>query len=502
MPVALLLSPDDQAVSAITAVLEEMSVTCDRPLDGVTAAQKLRSHTFDLVLVDCDNLPAAKLIFDVCRRGKGNENPVPIAVVDGRAGLPTAFRLGAELILTKPVAKDQARTTIRNAVNRVKKEEASSVPSVDALAANAETLNVQTPDGAVNKENVAAASGENKMPEERAMAAAASEQKVSLGTSLGTNTSVPQMLSQLLDHEREAKSQPKTLFFDPPGAPPRRRSVFEQSDDDQPEEERGSVKQARSRGPLAAVLVLLLAAAGLYGAWVYEPGFKEFGQAQIERVESLAGIAQQPQRTVPAPAATRPVAQSPAASTPKPVVPPQSAEPAAASSAQPVASSTKVAAAPSTTSHDIHPAAVVVSEAAKTTPRPDSVARALPNQIRGTIKNAADLGSADHASGDHASAGAPSLQAPAIILSSKGAEKRLLHSEQPTFTDAANRGPIVLKTVVDKNGNVTDATLLKGDSVLGASAIRAVKQWRYRPYIRDGKAQAFQTVIILDSQPH
>src|SRR5580692_1209500 len=122
MPHALLLSPDDQAVSAITGVLEEMSVTCERPLDGVSAAQKLNSQSFDLVLVDCENLPAAKLIFDVCRRGKNGSNPVPIAIVDGRAGLPTAFRLGAELILTKPVAKDQARTTIRAAVSRVRKE--------------------------------------------------------------------------------------------------------------------------------------------------------------------------------------------------------------------------------------------------------------------------------------------------------------------------------------------------------------------------------------------
>src|SRR6202142_4312991 len=122
MPHALLLSPDDQAVSAITGVLEEMSVTCERPLDGVSAAQKLNSQNFDLVLVDCENLPAAKLIFDVCRRGKGGNNPVPIAIVDGRAGLPTAFRLGAELIRTKPVAKDQARTTIRAAVSRLKKD--------------------------------------------------------------------------------------------------------------------------------------------------------------------------------------------------------------------------------------------------------------------------------------------------------------------------------------------------------------------------------------------
>src|SRR5271163_4340278 len=122
MPHALLLSPDDQAVSAITGVLEELSVTSERPLDGLSAAQKLNAQSFDLVMVDCENLPAAKLIFDVCRRGKDGNTPVPIAIVDGRAGLPTAFRLGAELILTKPVAKDQARTTIRTAVGRVRKD--------------------------------------------------------------------------------------------------------------------------------------------------------------------------------------------------------------------------------------------------------------------------------------------------------------------------------------------------------------------------------------------
>src|SRR5208283_3767886 len=144
MPHALLLSPDDQAVTAITGVLEEMSVTCERPLDGGSAAQKLNSHSFDLVLVDCENLPAAKLIFDVCRRGKSSNNPIPIAIVDGRAGLPTAFRLGAELILTKPVAKDQARTTIRTAVSRLRKDVPAN-ESVPALAASPAMADVATP---------------------------------------------------------------------------------------------------------------------------------------------------------------------------------------------------------------------------------------------------------------------------------------------------------------------------------------------------------------------
>src|SRR6202790_3567500 len=151
MPHALLLSPDDQAVSAITGVLEEMSVTCERPLDGLSAAQKLNSQTFDLVLVDCENLPAAKLIFDVCRRGKNGNNPVPIAIVDGRAGLPTAFRLGAELILTKPVAKDQARTTIRTAVSRVRKD-AQINETVPAQLVGAEFNSSALPSPAMEEE--------------------------------------------------------------------------------------------------------------------------------------------------------------------------------------------------------------------------------------------------------------------------------------------------------------------------------------------------------------
>src|SRR5467141_1001222 len=155
MPHALLLSPDDQAVSAITGVLEEMSVTCERPLDGVSAAQKLNSQTFDLVLVDCENLPAAKLIFDVCRRGKNGNNPVPIAIVDGRAGLPTAFRLGAELILTKPVAKDQARSTIRTAVSRVRKD-AQTNESVPAQLAGADAHSAGIPGAGMSEEHAQA----------------------------------------------------------------------------------------------------------------------------------------------------------------------------------------------------------------------------------------------------------------------------------------------------------------------------------------------------------
>jgi protein TonB len=90
----------------------------------------------------------------------------------------------------------------------------------------------------------------------------------------------------------------------------------------------------------------------------------------------------------------------------------------------------------------------------------------------------------------------------AIILSSKGAEKRLAHSvsaQYPVEARAA-QGTVVLKEVVDETGKVAGVRLVEGDATLATAAIQAVKQWRYRPYVRDGKAQPFQTVVIVDFQ--
>jgi protein TonB len=92
----------------------------------------------------------------------------------------------------------------------------------------------------------------------------------------------------------------------------------------------------------------------------------------------------------------------------------------------------------------------------------------------------------------------------AIILSSKGAEKRLAHSVPAKYPAGAGsgstQGTIVLKEVVDATGKVDGVRLVEGDATLATSAIDAVKQWRYRPYVRDGKAQPFQTIVIIDFQ--
>lgn len=554
MPLALLLSPDDQAVSAITAVLEEMLVTWERPLDGVSAAQKLNSHSFDLVLVDCENLPAAKLIFDVCRRGKGGNTPVPIAIVDGRAGLPTAFRLGAELILTKPVAKDQARITIRTAVGRVKKEEpAHHSPSANELSAVHEEAMQPATDHA-NHETLFQ-SDRLAMPQERAVAAAAAATSSQLTSfsdfapatlsapsstaTMSTTVAIPErevaaaaqvpsvvvkskpleaakpsddpVLAELEKAEAEAEAKPERPA---PSSGPQIHNMWEQK---QPQSELAH----KTRGSLVAVFVLMLAGAGVYAAWMYEPGFKAIAQPKIDRVLALVGVARQPQpytqtpvkpaaepANVPAtsadsvPPSQPPATNASAATTPS--VTPPSAAPASSPAAMPVSASSSSGALASGAASTAADAAT--SAPAKFGLNQIDVARMDASQ-KSSTKIALNPSNEDN---NKNVAAAPSSDAElpgektAIILSSKGADKRLVHSVQPTYPAGVRplevQGTLVLKTVVDENGKVVGARVIEGNDALANAAISAVKQWRYRPYVRDGKALPFQTIVLVDFQ--
>jgi TonB family protein len=92
----------------------------------------------------------------------------------------------------------------------------------------------------------------------------------------------------------------------------------------------------------------------------------------------------------------------------------------------------------------------------------------------------------------------------AVILSSQGAEKRLIRHIQPAYPVEARKGgvegTVVLKTVVSETGAVEGVRLVEGNPTLAAAAISSVKQWRYRPYVRDGKAQSFQTIVLVEFQ--
>ena len=61
-------------------------------------------------------------------------------------------------------------------------------------------------------------------------------------------------------------------------------------------------------------------------------------------------------------------------------------------------------------------------------------------------------------------------------------------------------GTVVLKAVVSETGTVQGVRLIEGNPALAAAAITSVKQWHYRPYLRDGKALPFQTIVLVEFQ--
>jgi len=56
---------------------------------------------------------------------------------------------------------------------------------------------------------------------------------------------------------------------------------------------------------------------------------------------------------------------------------------------------------------------------------------------------------------------------------------------------------VLLKAVIDRQGNIANLELLRGDPILAESAIKAVKQWKYRPYILNGEAIEAETTVKI-----
>jgi protein TonB len=51
--------------------------------------------------------------------------------------------------------------------------------------------------------------------------------------------------------------------------------------------------------------------------------------------------------------------------------------------------------------------------------------------------------------------------------------------------------------LIDTKGNIVNIKVVKGDPILVAAAVDAVKKWKYRPYIFKGEAVTVETTIRI-----
>jgi len=122
---ALLFCPDDRTGKVVTQVLSELEFQVDACNEPFTAVKKLMASHFDAVVVDCDNEQNATLLFKSARNSEFNQASLSVAVVEGQSGVAKAFRIGANLVLTKPINVEQSKGTLRVARGLLRKNEAA-----------------------------------------------------------------------------------------------------------------------------------------------------------------------------------------------------------------------------------------------------------------------------------------------------------------------------------------------------------------------------------------
>jgi protein TonB len=96
---------------------------------------------------------------------------------------------------------------------------------------------------------------------------------------------------------------------------------------------------------------------------------------------------------------------------------------------------------------------------------------------------------------------APASSLEASAVPEETSRDLVAHRVEPDYPAQALpqhlEGPVVLEAWVSKDGTIQDLKLVKGYFILGRAAFAAVKQWRFKPYSRNGKTIDFQTYITI-----
>jgi protein TonB len=89
-----------------------------------------------------------------------------------------------------------------------------------------------------------------------------------------------------------------------------------------------------------------------------------------------------------------------------------------------------------------------------------------------------------------------------VRVSSSVENGLLLSKVEPVYPSVAHRariqGTVFLQALIGKDGNVEHLELISGHPLLAPAAIDAVKQWKYKPFLLDGRAVEVQTEVRVN----
>jgi TonB family protein len=553
---ALLFCPDEKTARTVTQVLSELDfavVPCTEPF---AAVKKLMGEHFDAVVVDCDNEQNATLLFKSARNSPNNHSALAVAVVEGQAGVAKAFRIGANLVLTKPVNVEQAKGTLRVARGLLRKSEAAKPATGAANTATKPAVPVAAPaartNPVVSATNAAAplaplvAAAASVPTQKPAMqpsvtASVASESdadtevletgsddigspSLAIGASaVKIAASKPESLSSTAGHSASSfgtssASAPAPAREKPSVATESKSStVF--SEPEVPVEKvaagGSSASAEKTAVPAPSVTLGGIIKSGSESAGTQSAETQSAGSGSKKILLAVAAVALVAAGGYEAwtllghgnASAPAHVAASPATSVAKVtnVTKPSAPAPVAATSG----TSSGTSAAVSSTSEAAE-SSVTANKVAKA---PAVKAAATPIAIKsGSSRRDADAPAPSMAG---ISLGGNSVALPSMMGSGKASAPVLqdLHVSQgvsrgllvkeiaPAYPAMAKQmrveGAVELLATVSKNGDISAVKVLSGDAQLSHAAVDAVKQWKYKPYLLNGEPVEIQTQVSV-----
>ncbi len=458
LPLALLFSSDEQASHSLSQALTELELGVERCPEIFGAVEKITSRAFDIIVSDWNEGLEAAFLLKTSRELKANHAAFTIAVADPEAA-ELAREAGADLILNRPASADEVKYALLTSdafLGHMKqwlpRLGFSDVKDEEEVEEIAEALPIVTRTGIAVSElprNVRAwpSSPPPRKPEINFPVVAAAE----------------------------------SIFDENPVYRYRVQSLF------QPEPSFSTADVVRRKQPGRLLPTIAIAVAFLSVGYVFsEPLYSHGNSSTVVQMWGRAlGSTQswfQSSNPRPAPSAVQTAQNDEANPTPSrklshirvtPVQDPfQTGVPAStAAKYQPGVADASVAGQP--------PAAGI------------QIPESLKNPVQGsTIRNVAARIT-------------PLLAAlEPVELSEDFSRRLLLQKVLPSYPEKAVRerlqGPVVLQAFIGRDGTIQELKLIRGSLLLGQAAYNAVRQWRYQPYVVNGRAVEAQTLVTVD----
>jgi protein TonB len=546
---ALLFCPDEKLARVVTQVFSELDFTVESVNEPFAAVKKLMAQRYDAIVVDCENEQNATLLFKSARNSSSNQSSLALALVEGQAGVAKAYRIGANLVLTKPINVEHAKGTLRVARGLLRKNLDAAASNVNAASPAAPPK--AAPTSADSSIKPASNSAESPAPTKSKHALPEFESPLpAMAASLAVeNTMIaapaPEALTEVL---AEAESPAQTRHPVSPSEPPKPAPVppapFKSPasthaggpataaapapareapapapkkaaapEFETPAETISATSASTSHlgGPTFAALgeedsggsgggkkILVVAAVVLLAAALVYFGWTTLGKTSTG--SHPVSVSQQPASTPSSAPATSVSLARPSASAPDPAASTSQSSTAKPSATIKSAPAIKIGGEPEPVAKKAEPAPIVVKSYAagkkvqaqgeEPAPIPSPLAVAAPNE--------------KHLSGLMPSGTANLPKAmPATLRVSQGVSQGLLIKRvQPRYPQNALamrvQGAVQMEATIDKEGNIVNLKVLSGDAVLARAATEAVRQWRYKPYYLDGDPVEIQTQITVN----